>query len=190
MIIFGLGNPGERYTNTRHNAGFMIVNALREKWDFPAFEFNKKFNAEVSQGIPPFFPEDSRDKVFLNEKNKLVLVKPQPFMNNSGQSVRAILDFYKLTPKDILVIHDEIDINLGRYKLSEDSRAAGHNGVEDIIEKLGTKEFRRMRIGVATDDLRTRVPAKEFVLQNFSKEEKDIIEKIVPEVTEEIEKIF
>ena len=133
-IIAGLGNPGEKYDDTRHNIGFAMVDKLQEHWNFPAFGFNKKFQAEVSEGN--------------HASQKLLLLKPQTFMNLSGAAVRAILDFYKLTPADIIVIQDDIDIALGTFKVATDSRSAGHNGVQNIIDQLGTQQFTRLRLGV------------------------------------------
>ncbi|MFH1661693.1 MAG: aminoacyl-tRNA hydrolase [Candidatus Falkowbacteria bacterium] len=169
-IIVGLGNPGKKYENTRHNVGFMAVDAMaNEKW-----KFNKKFNAEIS-----------------NSENA-ILIKPQTFMNNSGRSVQAIMSFYKLLPKklgvmkiknsdlsDVLtVIHDDLDIELGKYKISSDSRSAGHNGVQSIINHLKTKKIKRIRIGIKTESTQN-IPTEKFVLQKFNKEEMEIINKLL-----------
>ena len=177
-IIIGLGNPGKKYNNTRHNVGFMAIDKLQEKWGFPDFEFNKKFEAELSVGNKNFYS--------LPEENKIILAKPQTFMNLSGQTVKAILDFYKLTPKDIIIIHDDLDLILGKYKIALDSSAAGHNGVQDIIDTLGTKEFHRIRIGIANEDLRTKIDSKNFVLQKFKDEETKTIKKVLNETTKNI----
>lgn len=177
-IIIGLGNPGEKYKNTRHNAGFMAVDALASQLGL-AWQFNKKFNAEIAKN------------------NEITLVKPQAYMNNSGQAVQAVLSYYKLLPKklgiikqkdcdlsDILtVIHDDIDIEFKKYKISVDSRAGGHNGVQSIIDYLKTKNFKRVRIGVKTEALE-KMPADKFVLQNFSGEELNIAKKLIEEIVE------
>jgi PTH1 family peptidyl-tRNA hydrolase len=179
-LIIGLGNPGKQYENTRHNAGFMMVDKIKENYNFPDFEFNKKFDANVSVGNANLRSTDE----------KIILAKPQTFMNNSGNSVRAILDFYKLTPKDIIVIHDDIDLTLGKYKITDDSGSAGHNGVQDIIDKIDTKDFKRIRIGIANENLRSVIDPADFVLQKFSEEELEIIENISGEIIEEIGKLL
>lgn len=166
-LIFGLGNPGEKYKKNRHNAGFIILDELKKTWNFPDFEFSKKFDAESSEA----------DK----DKEKIIFVKPQTFMNNSGETVRKMMDFYKLTPDDITVIHDDLDIALGEFRISADSRAAGHNGVQNIIDKLGTKNFKRIRIGIEGEEARKNrtIPGDVFVLQDFSDEELEIIRDLV-----------
>lgn len=165
-IIFGLGNPGKEYENTRHNTGFFVLDKIREKYNFPEFEFNKKFNAEISKN------------------NEFILVKPQTFMNLSGAAVKNILDFYKLTADNITVIHDDIDLPIGKYKIAVDSSSAGHNGVQNIIEALGTQKFRRIRIGIKPEcDIKD---ASDFVLQKFTPEEIEIIEKQAEEIEKEL----
>ncbi|MCX6765636.1 MAG: aminoacyl-tRNA hydrolase [Candidatus Moranbacteria bacterium] len=173
-IIIGLGNPGKKYANTRHNVGFMIVDKLREAWDFSAFELNKKFNSEILEGNI--------------DGKKIMLVKPQTFMNLSGEAARKILDFYKLTPADIIVIHDDLDIDLGKFKISDDSCAAGHNGVQDIIDKLSTQKFKRVRIGIEGEEKNKSrtVPSEDFVLQKFEDVELGKIEKVLEEILEEL----
>ena len=162
---------------TRHNVGFIFLDKLKETWNFPEFEFNKKFNAEISKG----------NYELRTTNYELLLVKPQTFMNLSGEAVRSILDFYKLSPDDITVIHDDKDIPLGEYRLADDSSSAGHNGVQNIIDNLGTQKFKRIRIGIGAE---TDLPSDVFVLQKFSDEEKDEIEKVLKKVIEEIENIF
>lgn len=180
QIIAGLGNPGEHYDGTRHNAGFMAINALADKLGL-AWKNNKKFKAEMACGPG------------------LVLIKPQDFMNNSGFSIAAILSYYKLLPKKLgllktanadlskilTVIHDDLDIALGAYKISLDSRSAGHRGVESIINRLKTKNFQRLRIGINAPE-RKKIPADKFVLQKFSHEEKDIINRLILKIAKEI----
>jgi PTH1 family peptidyl-tRNA hydrolase len=176
-IIIGLGNPGKEYKNARHNTGFMILDKIREVWGFPEFEFNKKFNAEISKG-------KIQDK-------EIILFKPETFMNLSGVATRAALDFYKLTAEDILVIHDDLDIETGKYKIATDSSSAGHNGVQDIIDKLATQKFKRIRIGIGEAKEGApvcRLGAHDFVLGKLSKEELETLEKISESVLEEIKK--
>jgi PTH1 family peptidyl-tRNA hydrolase len=174
-IIIGLGNPGEEYKNTRHNIGFEIMEKIQSDWNFSQWEFNKKFNAEISKG------------------DDLLLVKPQTFMNLSGEAVRAILDFYKLTPDDIIVIHDDLDIPVGKYKIATDSSSAGHHGIENIIEKLGTQKFKRIRIGIGeenTDEPSCRLGAHDFVLDRFTDEELEKLKKISEDILNEIEQLI
>jgi len=178
-IIFGLGNPGEKYQYTRHNIGFVFADKIKEAMDFPDFTFNKKFNAEMFESVIPNEVEGSN--------NKIILVKPQTFMNNSGEAVRSILDFYKLAPHDIIVIHDDLDIDLGSFKIADDSRSAGHNGIQDIIDKLDTQKFKRIRVGIGKNE---NIPSEDYVLQKFSPEEKAKIESISENILEEIKKLL
>ncbi len=179
-VIIGLGNPGEQYKLTRHNAGFMAVDALAERLGL-VWETNKKFKAETAKG------------------QNLILIKPQDFMNNSGFSVSAVFQYYKLLPKKLgiikiknadlsntlTVIHDDLDIELGKYKISVDSRSAGHRGVESIINHLKTKNFKRIRIGIKTPHLE-KIPADKFVLQKLNDEEKNIIHRLILKIISEI----
>jgi PTH1 family peptidyl-tRNA hydrolase len=169
-LVIGLGNPGEKYQKNRHNTGFIILDELNEDWSFPDFEFSKKFNADISEGI--------------FEGDKIILIKPQTFMNNSGEAVQKIMSFYKLAPEDILVIHDDLDINFGESKISNDSGPAGHNGVQDIINKIGTQNFKRIRVGIEGEEKRkTRIiPGDVFVLQDFSEEELEKIKELAKEI--------
>ena len=129
-LIVGLGNIGKEYDETRHNAGFMTIDRFAEKH---ALEFNKqKFDAMIADGI-------------INGK-KVILAKPTTYMNESGRSVRQIVDFYKLDPEDVLVVHDDMDLATGRLRLRQKGSAGGHNGIKSIIAHLGTEKFKRLRI--------------------------------------------
>lgn len=183
-IIVGLGNPGEQYKKTRHNAGLLILDDLIDELGLE-WKSNRKFQAQICS------------------KGDIFFVKPETYMNNSGQSVEAIMAYYKLLPKKLVllkeknsdlsniltIIHDDKDIELGKYKISIDSRSAGHNGVESIIKHLKTKNFRRIRIGIKTDLLH-HVEAKKFVLQRFDKNEMEIIKNISSNIIKEIKKDF
>ena len=173
IFIIGLGNPGKIYARTRHNVGFMMADKLQKEWNFTEFEFNKKFNAEISEGNSKFEIRNS----------KFLLIKPQTFMNQSGEAVKKIMKFYKLKPSDIIVIHDDLDIDLGKFKISTDSSAAGHQGVQNIIDKIGTQKFTRIRVGIEGAILRKKrkIPGDEFVLKNFSEKEIKVIKKILSE---------
>lgn len=169
-IIMGLGNPGEQYENTRHNTGFNFITKLKEAWNFPDFEINKKFNAEISK------------------KDEIILAKPQTFMNLSGEAVQKMLEFYKLAPSDIIVIHDDLDIELGKYKIATDSSSAGHNGVQNIIDKLGTQTFKRIRIGIGIkkDGQVCISDPHNYVLQKFTEEEKEKVDGLFEEIKKEL----
>lgn len=179
-IIAGLGNPDKKYEYTRHNAGFMALNALAKQHGL-TWKNNKKFNSLICA------------------TNEIILIKPQTFMNNSGRSIQAILSFYKLLPKKLKVlkiknsdlsevltiIHDDFDIDLGKFKTSVNSRSAGHNGVQSIINYLKTKNFKRIRIGIKTS-MSEKIPADKFVLQKFNEKEIKIINNIISEVVKEL----
>lgn len=173
-LVIGLGNPGKEYAKTRHNAGFLCVDFLQKEWGFEAFAPDKKMSASISSGQ-------------VNEE-KVLLVKPGTLMNASGTAVQALVNFYKLTPKDIVVIHDDLDIVPGTFKTTVSSRSAGHNGVEDIIDKLGTQDFFRIRLGIGrpAEVSGVCISAHDFVLQNFSSEELISLTAIFPRVKEGI----
>ncbi len=175
-LIIGLGNPGNNHLTTRHNAGFLCLDFLQKAWDTEQFHEDKKMSALVSTGS--------------FGKEKLLLIKPTTFMNASGTAVSQLVHFYKLTPEDIVVIHDDLDIVPGTYKATSSSRAAGHNGVSDIIEKLGTQDFFRIRLGIGrpTAVNGTCMPSHDFVLQNFSEAELTTLSALFPPVKEELDK--
>ena len=173
-IIIALGNPGQQYENTRHNAGFIIADELQKSLGFSDFEKNSKFDALVC------------------EKNlggeKILLAKPQSFMNNSGQVVKKMLDFFKIPKENLMVLHDDLDIELGAFKISTDSSAAGHNGVQSIIDNLGSQQFKRIRLGIEGSEKKKDriIPGEVFVLQDFSKEELEIIKKLAEKIVGEL----
>ncbi len=173
-LIIGLGNPGTQHAHTRHNIGFLALDFLQHAFSFEAFAKNQKMLAEVSSG--------------LLKNEKVLLVKPTTFMNESGSAVRALIQFYKLTPADIAVIHDDMDISSADLRVTRSSRAAGHNGVADIIEKLGTQDFFRIRLGIGrpTEVSGVCMPSHDFVLQNFSPEEQEKLPNLFPKVQEEL----
>ena len=177
-IIIALGNPGKKYDHTRHNAGFLALDWLVRAWNLEHGTWSKKFESEI------LYTE-------FKDQN-IILVKPQNFMNNSGKAVEAICNFYKINlPKDLLVIHDDTDLPLGKIKFTESSSSAGHNGIVSIIESLGTQNFHRIRIGVETRQTKTTLPTETFVLQNFSTDELQKLQKeIFFRVNLEIEKFI
>lgn len=172
-LILGLGNPGREYINTRHNIGFSAIDYLRDAWQedlhLGTWNTTKKFHADLSEGL-------------LNGE-KVILAKPDTFMNESGQSVAAIVKFYQsIAPLDITVIHDDLDIRFGEIKLQTNHSSAGHNGIKSIIERLGTQNFHRVRIGIAKESRDHQGDAAKFVLRKFSLIEraklKSLFEKI------------
>ncbi len=181
-IIAGLGNPGKKYRNTRHNIGFMFLDKLQENWNFPNFKIDKKFNSKISKGLLQI--KDS--------KFEILLVKPQTFMNNSGAAVKKIIDFYKIKPTNLIVVHDDLDIKMGKFKIATDSRAAGHNGVQNIIDTLGTQKFKRIRIGIEGEEKRKSrlISGHEFVLQKFSAIELKFIQTIFSEIIFSIQNLL
>ena len=157
-LIVGLGNPGRQYEKTRHNAGFLFLDALAQElgciWS----------NESRFQGL---FAEGSI------ANSKVLLLKPDTFMNRSGQSVGKIARYYKLNPEEILVVHDELDFNPGIVKLKKDGGHAGHNGLRDIIAHLGSKEFYRLRLGIGRPPVGKVVA--DFVLSSPSKQEWELL---------------
>ncbi|HFC76898.1 MAG TPA: aminoacyl-tRNA hydrolase [Candidatus Moranbacteria bacterium] len=178
-LIIGLGNPGEEYKKNRHNVGFIFLDKIKQDFGFSDFEFNKKFNAKISEKKQASFIK----KIFSTNK-KIILVKPQTFMNRSGEAIQKIISFYKITSKNIIVIHDDLDIPIGSYKISTKSSAGGHNGVQDIINKIGNQDFTRIRIGIEKKDGRQsrKIPGQKFVLQNFTEEELASLEKLFKDI--------
>lgn len=131
-LIVGLGNPGAQYASTRHNIGFMVLDKL-----------SRELGTEA-----PSWQQDAKKNVRTARIGEVLLVQPLTFMNKSGFAVRALVDFYKLTPADVWVVHDDIDLPLGKIKIREKGSSAGHNGVASIIEQLGTDAFVRFRLGI------------------------------------------
>ena len=162
FLIAGLGNPGKKYKNTRHNIGFEILDKFQKENNFPKFKLSKKFNYLVS-----------KEKISNKE---IILTKPQSFMNKSGQAVKAILNFQFLN--NLIVVHDDIDLPLGKIRISKASGSAGHKGVESIIKELKTKNFIRLRIGIQPQKGKPKNP-ETFVLDKFGKNEEKILKKVI-----------
>jgi PTH1 family peptidyl-tRNA hydrolase len=172
-LIVGLGNPGKKFEKTRHNLGFMIVEALRLKIkSFSDWKKEKKLQAKISQGK-------------INQQ-KIILAKPQSFMNLSGKVVKSLIGNWKLEIGNLIIVHDDIDIPLGKIKIVKNRGAAGHKGVESIIKELKTKNFVRFRIGICP---KTGKPknTKKFVLQKFDQKEKKIVKEVIKKTIEAIE---
>lgn len=169
-LIVGLGNPEDKYSGTRHNLGFVVLDELAKKIDGGRMEdkslkLEKKFKAEI-----------------LQIHYELLLVKPVTYMNNSGLAVAALDHFYKIKPEDIIIVYDELDLPLGKIKVSTGGAAAGHHGVESIIEHLGTDKFIRVRCGIGPS-----VNAEKFVLSTFLPAEKHHVRRMIKEAVKMIE---
>ena len=170
VLIIGLGNPGGKFKKTRHNLGFMVVDQLQKIQGFSDWQTKKKFQAEISEGH--LYSE------------KIILVKPQTFMNDSGQAVRKIAANYKT--ENILVVHDDLDLEFGKMKIVKKRGSAGHKGVESIIQELKSGDFIRLRLGIKQDK---KIQAKDFVLKKFSKDNEKILKKLNEEACQAIETI-
>ncbi|QDP38827.1 aminoacyl-tRNA hydrolase [Radiobacillus deserti] len=151
--IVGLGNPGRRFEDTRHNIGFMVVDELmkRHQLSLDKKKFNGQFTTHVVEG------------------EKVIFLQPLTYMNLSGESVRPLADFYNLNPEDIVVIYDDLDLPNGKIRLRQKGGHGGHNGIRSMIDHLGTKEFKRIRVGIGRPT--TPQPVPNFVTEPFTKEE-------------------
>jgi PTH1 family peptidyl-tRNA hydrolase len=184
-IIVGLGNPGKKFKKTRHNLGFIVVESLRSKFkNFSNWKKSKKFLSEISEG-----------KI---DEERVILVKPQTFMNNSGKAVKSLIRNFLLNKamaelsRHLFIIHDDIDIPIGKFKISIGRGSAGHKGVQSIINEIGTEEFVRFRIGIGTENNkaannRTASNRKDFVLQRFSKKEEKALKEVIKKACQAIE---
>lgn len=165
-LIVGLGNPGKIYAKTRHNIGFMVIDALSTKFSVPLKNKTKNFTygKGVIEGV------DS------------ILIKPLTFMNRSGAAVRDALKKYK-DVDNLLVVHDDIDLNTGTIRIKDNGSAGGHRGVESIIELIDTKDFLRLKIGIGRSD---SISAEDYVLSPFTKQERPIIKKTIEKAVDAI----
>ncbi len=172
-IIAGLGNPGRDYVNTRHNIGFEAVCAIASKY---GIKFNKnKFCAEVGEG--------------RIGGERVILLKPQTFMNLSGESIRPARDFYKVSDENIIIIYDDISLPLGKLRIREKGSAGGHNGMKSIIYQLGSDVFPRIKIGVGAPQ-NEGYDLADYVLGHFSKEEVKILTETVIRAADAVECII
>jgi PTH1 family peptidyl-tRNA hydrolase len=150
LLLVGLGNPGDQYYDNRHNVGFMAVDEIVHRHRFPAWR--RKFKSEISEGLLGVV--------------KVLAMKPQTFMNRSGEAVAEAVNFYKLAPKDVVVLHDELDLPPGKLRMKVGGGHAGHNGLRDIERHIGS-DFRRVRIGIGHPGDKNRVTG--YVLSDFAK---------------------
>lgn len=174
LLIVGLGNPKKPYQNTYHNAGVLFIDWLKEKLKGEEFKINKKVLSEIS---------------FINKNGKtVILAKPTTFMNNSGQAVKKLKNFFKVKNENIYIAHDDSDLLIGSFKIQFKRGSAGHKGVESVINFLKTNGFYRIRIGVRPPHLR-KVKAQEFVLKNLSLQEREILKEVFEKILRNLETI-
>lgn len=159
-LIVGLGNPGLEYKNTRHNIGFIIIDDFARSYGIESWK--NKFNG------------DYQDVVINNEK--VILLKPLSYMNLSGEVVKKFVDFFKIDINDILIINDDLDLKIGSFKLKPSGSSGGHNGLKNIELHLGTKNYKRLKIGISNNK---NIDTKDYVLGKFSNEEMEILSKII-----------
>ncbi len=180
-LIVGLGNPGDKYTKVRHNLGFMVVDELakRVKGQGESWKQEEKFKSETVN-------------CQLSTVNCL-LAKPQTYMNNSGMAVKLLSTTYNLQPTNIIIVHDELDLPLGKIKVRLGGAAAGHHGVESIIKELGTDQFIRVRLGIgnlktqSAEHKQVSVSAEKFVLQPFMHPEKSLVKHMLKKAEKALE---
>lgn len=180
-LIIGIGNPEEQYKDTRHNIGFMFLDYVAKKIDANDFAEEKKLNALVS-----------KSKI---EKTPVVLAKPLSYVNKSGEVATKLAKFYKVKPKDVIVVQDDLDIDFGSFKNSFDKNSGGHKGIDSIIKALKTTKFYRLRIGTsvrALEKAREQSDKKrdafvvDFVLAKFSPKDRETIKKMFPDIYERL----
>lgn len=176
-LIVGLGNPGDKYLNTRHNLGFEVIEHFRRKMELGDWQPDKKFKAEI----------------IISNIQSYILVRPLTYMNLSGMAVSQIAKYYKIKPKDILIIHDDLDLLMGKMKLRLGGGAAGHHGVESIIEYLRTDGFARLRLGIGNtagflgEHKRTSFSAEKFVMEAFEDKERSKVKAMVKRAVQVVE---
>jgi peptidyl-tRNA hydrolase, PTH1 family len=159
-LVVGLGNPGKKYKDTRHNVGFILLDKYAEDNSLEWSE-EKKFKSQITK------------------QDDTIFAKPQTFMNKSGEAVSKLVNFYQITPEDLVVIHDDVDLEFGAIKDQVGRGDAGHKGVADIVEKLGTQNFRRIRVGVGKPT-NPEIDTEAWVLKSFAKDEYSQLLEIVP----------
>jgi PTH1 family peptidyl-tRNA hydrolase len=179
-LITGLGNPEKKYLQTRHNAGFLFLDALREKFlyqkeiSITEWEKDDMFNSELC---------------FLKSGSKIIAIlqKPLTYMNKSGEAVAKIIKKFEIgdIDKTLILIHDDLDLPLGKFKIQVGKSPLGHNGVKDVEQSVGTAVFKRVRIGVEARENKN-IPGEDYVLMKFSKEEKEIIDEVIQDAIQGI----
>ena len=167
-VIAGLGNPGREYEGTRHNVGFMTLDALADKYNIDVRE--KAFKGLIGKGVI--------------EGNKVILVKPQMYMNLSGECIRQVMDYYKVDPSEFIVIYDDISLVPGGIRIRKKGSAGGHNGIKNIIANLGTDHFMRVKVGVGEKPKNWDLA--DYVLSTFPKEDREKVEEAMDHAVEAV----
>lgn len=168
LLLVGLGNPGKKYENNRHNIGFMVLDEIANS--IGGVAFRNKFQGQYAE--------------LIMGGQKIGLLKPETFMNESGQSVGKAVKFYKLAPEQIMVFHDELDLQPGKMRVKDGGGHAGHNGLRSIESHLGTKDYKRVRLGIGHPGDKNRV--KTYVLNDFAKAEQPVFEELTRSVAKHI----
>lgn len=168
-LIVGLGNPGQKYKDTRHNAGYIALDEALKIFNLK-MKLDVRFKSEIA--------------FYQNLAKKAIFLKPVTYMNRSGEAVKSVIDFYKIEIDDVLVIVDDIHLETGKLRLRELGGHGGHNGLRHIIEVLNTKDFKRVRIGIG---LENNMPLDSYVLGKFKEDEKALLEKACRQTAEAIE---
>lgn len=178
-IIIGLGNPGRKFEGTRHNVGFMVLDKFIKENNFPNFNLQKKYDALISENIIG--------------NDKIILAKPQTFMNESGKTAKELLKDNKSEETNLIIIHDDIDLTVGKIKIVKERGSAGHKGVESVINNIGNDGLIRFRIGIAgpasaeaSADEAKKTKAMSVVLKKFSKAEQKIIDETINKTAQAI----
>ena len=166
LVVLGLGNPGKQYVRTRHNVGFRVVDALAQRWGVGGEVRRRKFLARVGEAVVA--------------GRRVVLVKPGTYMNASGRSARAVLDFYRLAPEALCVVSDDVNLPLGRLRVRRGGSAGGHRGLASVAESLGTDIFARLRVGVGAP----RGERRDYVLSAFGVKESEAADAAIKRATE------
>ena len=161
-IVIGLGNPGKEYENTRHNVGFMFAQSLAEQIGVN-FTNEQKFKAQIAKGV--------------HNGENIWIVKPQTYMNLSGETVGLIKQFYKINIKDVFIVYDDISLELGKIRFRMKGSSGGHNGIKSIISHVGDEEFDRLKIGIGMQP--SFMKSEDFVLQRFSSEQKQLLDETI-----------
>lgn len=159
-LIVGLGNPGMEYVKTRHNAGFLLIDRLCEKLDLTL----DKSKCKSIYGI------------YRHKGEKIIIAKPQTYMNLSGQAVTSLMHFYDVATEDLIVVHDDLDLPLGKLRLRSQGSSGGQKGMGNIIDLLGTSKINRMRIGISNDK---QIDTKDYVLGRFSSEDEKVLDEVL-----------
>lgn len=179
-LIVGLGNPGLKYDKTRHNLGFLLIEKFLKEFSIGkqiVFSKSKKFKSEIAE------IEWNRKSTLgkeLNSMEKVILAKPETYMNNSGMAVKVISDFYKIDVSDIWVLHDDLDFVVGGLKIRQGGSSAGHRGIESIISSLGTEKFWRFRLGIGKPKNSSKLRnSEDYVLREFDHSETGEVRKLI-----------